>query len=127
MRQSFASTIMDTTERGLCQVGCSRRNSLSTSPAPHPPKEILQTSKLTGHVAYVCTIELSDIILSAGTAELEDGSINDLQHRSIRSISAQLQVCIASGWPAARGRTRRVRNAPSLSEVSLSHVSDVLF
>ena len=51
-----------------------------------PPKEILQASKPAGHVAYVCTVNLSDIILSAETAALEDGAISILQHRSIRSI-----------------------------------------
>ena len=52
------------------------------------PKEILQASKPSGHVSYVCKVDqhLADIILSAETAALEDGLINALQHRSIRSI-----------------------------------------
>ena len=50
------------------------------------PKEILQASKPSGHVAYVCKVDLADIILSAETAALEDGLINALQHHSIRSI-----------------------------------------
>ena len=52
------------------------------------PKEILQVSKPSGHVAYVCKVEsdLVDIILSAETAALEDGLIDALQHHSIRSI-----------------------------------------
>ena len=47
------------------------------------PKEILQASKPS---AYVCKVDLADIILSAETAALEDGLINALQHYSIRSI-----------------------------------------
>ena len=50
------------------------------------PKEISQASKPSGHVAYVCKVDLADIILSAETAALEDGLINALQHHSIRSI-----------------------------------------
>jgi hypothetical protein len=51
-------------------------------------KEILQASKPSGHIAYVCKVDLADIILSAETAALEDGLINALQHHSvsIRSI-----------------------------------------
>ena len=42
--------------------------------------------KPSGRVAYVCKVDLADIILSAETAALEDGLINALQHHSIRSI-----------------------------------------
>ena len=50
------------------------------------PKEILQASKPSEHVAYICKVHLADIILSAETAPLEDGLINALQRHSIRSI-----------------------------------------
>ena len=33
------------------------------------PKEILQASKPSGHVAYVCKVDLADIILSAETRQ----------------------------------------------------------
>jgi hypothetical protein len=69
------------------------------------PKEILQASKPSGHVAYVCKVDLADIILSAERAALEDGLINGLQHRSIRSILGTAthfeSVHIASGLTAA--------------------------
>ena len=67
------------------------------------PKEILRASKPSGHVAFVCKVDLADIILSAETAALEDGLINALQHRSIRSILSTATNVYCFGVDGGKG------------------------
>jgi hypothetical protein len=67
------------------------------------PKEISQASKPSGYVAYVCKVDLADIVLSAETAALEDGLINALQHRSIRSILGTATNVYCFGVDGGRG------------------------
>ncbi len=76
------------------------------------PKEILQASKPSGHVAYVCKVDLADIILSAETAALEDGLINALQHHSIRSIlgTATNMYCFGVEAPCSHCAPLRALN-----------------
>jgi hypothetical protein len=75
------------------------------------PKEILQASKPSGHVAYVCKVDLADIVLSADaeTAALEDGLINALQHHNIRSILGTATNVYCFGVDG--GKERRVHIA----------------
>ena len=82
------------------------------------PKEILQASKPSGHVAYVCKVDLADIILSAETAALEDGygSVggridNALQHHSIRSILGTATNVYCFGVDGGKETRRRVHIA----------------
>ncbi len=62
------------------------------------PKEILRASKPSGHVAFVCKVDLADIILSAETAKLEDGLINALQQlRFILGTATNVYCFVADG------------------------------